>query len=110
MSLTMKQACKDEIVLDVTSICITLYEALLPGMENCTLHSIWSIPCYMYHHTGNIFLLVKQCKILLLIFNSIKHTKNFCSGSFPTFCITILTFVTAGALQECVEKALNVSQ
>ena len=69
-----------------------------------------AIPCHMCHYTGGIFFHLKQCKIPLLILNSSKHPTRFYSRPFPTLCIIILTFIPAVTLQECVEKALCVSQ
>ena len=65
-----------------------------------------TIPYHMCHDTNGL----KQYKIPLLILNSSKHPTRFYSGSFQTFYITILTFTAAGARQECVYKALCVSQ
>ena len=39
-----------------------------------------------------------------------KTPQQISSGSLSAFCITILTFISAVTVQECVEKALCVSQ
>ena len=64
----------------------------------------------MCHNTGGIFLILKLSKIPLLSLKSATHPNKLFAGLFSTFCITILTFVSAGALQECLEKVLGLSQ
>ena len=70
---------------------------------------IWVIPCHICHDTGSMFFLLKWYRIPLLILNSSKHPTRFCSGSFRTFCITILTCAPAVALQECVKSVMCVT-
>ena len=69
----------------------------------------WPIPCHVCLNTDSLFLLLEQFSSLLSILNSAKHNTRL-SGSFPTFCGMILTFVTTDAPWGCVEKVLRVSQ
>ena len=54
-----------------------------------------------------VYVCFQNSVFALSISNSAKHPTRICSGSFPTFFITILTFVTTVAWQECVEVSMK---
>ena len=47
----------------------------------------WPIPCHLCHIAGNLYLLLKQCKIPFLIFNLAKYPPDFVQDLFKLFAL-----------------------